>query len=69
MLNTDGSWKADSGVVGCGGVIKNTNGACLGGFSKRLHVVSGFLAELWGVLEGLLFVAVSGHGVVELQLD
>lgn len=41
----------------------------LGGFAKCLHVTSAYLAELWGAMEGLVFVAGKGFMQVELQME
>ncbi|MCI43937.1 ribonuclease H protein [Trifolium medium] len=50
----DGAYKEES-VAGCGGVIRDNNGVTVlkGGFGKNLGICSAYVAELWGVLEGL----------------
>lgn len=45
--------KSSLGVVGCGGLLRDYNGVWIGGFAKHLGVCSTYVAELWGVLEGL----------------
>ncbi|MCI28245.1 ribonuclease H protein [Trifolium medium] len=51
-VNIDGACKSES-VAGCGGIIRNNRGGWLGGFAKHIGSCSAFVAELWGVLEGL----------------
>lgn len=45
--------KSSLGVAGCGGLLRDYNGVWIGGFAKHLGVCSTYVAELWGVLEGL----------------
>lgn len=45
-VNSDGAVKANLGVATCGGVLRDANMLWLGGFAKRLHVTSAYLAEL-----------------------
>ncbi|PNX97917.1 ribonuclease H [Trifolium pratense] len=67
-LNTDGASKAGN-RAGCGGVIRGNQGEWLGGFAKGVGNCSAFVAELWGVLEGLLLVQRMGFENVELSID
>ncbi|CAL8113803.1 unnamed protein product [Prunus armeniaca] len=48
-LNTDGSWKSDSGAIGAGGLIRNSAGNWIKGFSVNLGV---------GSTDGCLFLLV-----------
>ncbi|PNX57473.1 histone H2A, partial [Trifolium pratense] len=41
----------------------------VGGFAKGLGLCSAFVAELWGVLEGLKYVRRLGFRKVELHID
>jgi hypothetical protein len=52
-LDTDGAYKEGS-VARCGGVIRYSNSVWRGGFAKNLGICSAYVAELWGVLEGLM---------------
>jgi hypothetical protein len=54
-LNTDGSCQ-EGGRIGCGGVIRGSDGEWLGGYAKFIGYGNAYLAELWGVLEGLKHV-------------
>ncbi|KAE8696204.1 hypothetical protein F3Y22_tig00110676pilonHSYRG00210 [Hibiscus syriacus] len=52
-LNTDGSAHPTTMEAGCGGVIRNSSGEWISGFSRNIGRCSAYLAELWGVLDGL----------------
>lgn len=52
-LNTDGS-RRNSRIAGAGGLIRNSNGEWVNGFSINLGVYSVTMAELWGIYQGLL---------------
>ncbi|MCI40979.1 ribonuclease H protein, partial [Trifolium medium] len=67
-LNTDGAYKANL-VAGCGGVIRGSQGEWLGGFAKCVGLCNVFVAELWGVYEGLRHVYRMGFKKVELHID
>jgi ribonuclease HI len=67
-LNTDGAFK-DKKIAGCGGVIRGTEGEWLGGFAKCVGFCSAFVAELWGVVEGLRYAYRLGFKQIELNID
>jgi ribonuclease HI len=67
-LNTDGAYKKDQ-IAGCGGIIRGNQGEWLGGYAKCVGLCSAFVAELWGVLEGLRCVRRLGFMNVELNID
>ncbi|KAF7801395.1 putative reverse transcriptase [Senna tora] len=52
-INCDGSYWYNSDDISCGGVIRNSHGEWITGFSKKLGKGSVFQAELWGALLGL----------------
>ena len=52
-LNTDGSFMGSSGQVGCGGVVRDEHGGWVAGFTRHIGATSSFVAELWGLREGL----------------
>jgi ribonuclease HI len=41
----------------------------LGGFAKNVGNCSVYVAELWGVLEGLRFAIRMGHNFLDLNVD
>jgi hypothetical protein len=46
----------DENKAGCGGLIRGSGGGeWLGGFSKFAGSCSAYIAELWGVFEGLKY--------------
>jgi ribonuclease HI len=67
-LNTDGSCR-DGGHIGCGGIIRGSDGEWLGGYSKYIGIGSAYLAELWGVFEGLLYARRLRFQYIELHVD
>jgi ribonuclease HI len=67
-LNTDGASK-EEGQAGCGGIIRGSDKEWLGGFPKNLGRCSAFVAELWGVFEGLSYVRRLGFRQILLDVD
>jgi ribonuclease HI len=53
-LNTDGSVLGNPGLASLGGVLRDSNGNWLRGFSHKLGITNSLAAELWGVRDGLL---------------
>jgi hypothetical protein len=68
LLNTDGAVK-ENRIAGCGGVIRGDQGEWLGGFAKCVGLCSAFVAELWGVVEGLRYAYHLGFRQIELNID
>jgi ribonuclease HI len=68
VLNTDGASRR-TGVAGCGGLLRNSNGQWLGGFSRHLGRCSAYIAELWGVFEGLRLARERGISKINVQVD
>ena len=55
-LNTDGGHgaaKGNPGLVGYGGLIRDDHGNWMAGFAKRIETCTSFVAELWGLRNGL----------------
>jgi ribonuclease HI len=67
-LNTDGASKGGQNA-GCGGVFRGDKGEWICGFSKGLGSCSAYVAELWGVFEGLKLARSNGYRKVELHID
>ncbi|GAU43826.1 hypothetical protein TSUD_399190 [Trifolium subterraneum] len=69
-LNTDGACKDDR-TAGCGGIIRNSDGRWIGGFAKSLGKwkCNSYVAELWGVLEGLKYARRLGYQAIDLNVD
>ncbi|GAU51253.1 hypothetical protein TSUD_412460, partial [Trifolium subterraneum] len=68
-LNTDGAAKSDTGIAGCGGILRNDNGIWICGFSKFLGNTSAYMAEVWGLYEGLSMARNLGIERLEVQVD
>ncbi|PNX73149.1 hypothetical protein L195_g029047 [Trifolium pratense] len=51
--NASHCWRGEDARIGCGGIIRGSNGGWLGGFVKYVGHVTTYVAELWGVYEGL----------------
>jgi ribonuclease HI len=66
-LNIDGACK--DGVIGCGGVIRGSEGEWIYGFSKIIGRGEVYMAELWGVLEGMGLVKRMKFVKVEVRID
>jgi ribonuclease HI len=67
-LHTDGASK-EQHLSGCGGIVRGSQGEWIGGFAKNVGSCCSFIAELWGVLEGLRFVQMLGFKKIELNID
>jgi ribonuclease HI len=67
-LNTDGACK-ENNIAGCGGIIRGNQGEWIGGFAKGIGDCSPFIAELWGVFEGLSLAWRLGFRKIELHID
>ena len=48
-LNTDGSFCGSTGLVGCGGVVRDDAGRWVMGFSRSIGMTNSFAAKLWGL--------------------
>ncbi|PNX61102.1 ribonuclease H, partial [Trifolium pratense] len=67
-VNIDGASKGER-LAGCGGLIRDHQGRWCGGFAKFVGAGSAFVAELWGVLEGLKLARRKGFRKVEVNID
>ena len=69
-LNTDGLFVGNPGVVGCGGVVRDDRDKWVARFTRRIRLTSSFVAELWGLKDGLMMCCnlnISSHLVVKLD--
>lgn len=66
-LNTDGVRKY-SGVSSAGGLIRNTVGEWIEGFSINIGICSITIAELWVFIRALLWLGISVLGCFKLKL-
>ena len=68
-LNTDGAVVGNPGQAGCGGLIRNEHGEWLGGFSWSDGCSNSFMAELWGLRDGINLCNEMQLSAVDVQLD
>ncbi|PNX72087.1 ribonuclease H [Trifolium pratense] len=66
-LDCDGAMKND--IAGCGGVLRDQAGTWIMGFAKHVGNATAYIAELWGVYEGLKLARRRGFERVELRID
>ncbi|XP_021826059.1 uncharacterized protein LOC110766949 [Prunus avium] len=68
-INSDGSRNNTTGHIGAAGVLRDTNGGWLKGYSVNLGIGSVLEAELWGIFWGLSLAWDSGFRTVEVESD
>ncbi|KAL2969486.1 hypothetical protein AAZX31_15G084400 [Glycine max] len=72
-LNTDGSVFENhrNGSTGsaCGGLVRDSSGCFLGGFTVNIGITAVTLAELWGVVHGLKLAWDLGCKKVKVDID
>ncbi|EEF32082.1 nuclease, putative [Ricinus communis] len=69
-INTDGTWKKSSGIATAAGLFRNCNGQWCGGFAIKLRdCYSAFVAELFGILNGLNIAWNAGFRNIILETD
>nr|POE50187.1 putative ribonuclease h protein [Quercus suber] len=68
-LNMDGSVVSSCGLVGCGGLLRDSAGQWVVGFAKSICSSSSIAAELWALREGLGLCLERGITAVEIELD
>ena len=68
-LNNDGAAIGNPGRAGCSGLIRNERGKWLGGFSRSVGCADSFMAELWGLRDGLTLCIDLHLTAMDVQLD
>ncbi|KAI5324318.1 hypothetical protein L3X38_033391 [Prunus dulcis] len=68
-VNTDGSRINSSGLIGAGGLLRDSCGNWIKGFSVNLGYGSVIEAELWGIFWGLGMAWDAGFCTVEIECD
>ena len=68
-LNIDGATIGNPGRAGCSGLIRNERGEWLGGFSRSVGCADSFMAELWGLRDGLTLYIDLHLTTMDVQLD
>lgn len=68
-LNVDGSVSHGIGSAGCGGVLRDSKGDWITGFTHNIGVCSIGEAEAWGILQGLRMAAWKGVTNLIIESD
>ncbi|KAK2360500.1 Polynucleotidyl transferase, ribonuclease H superfamily protein [Trifolium repens] len=69
VLNSDGATRTNDKTAGCGGVLRDDRGMWLVGFAKALGDTTAYMAELWGIYEGLKLAKHRGTTRIEVRTD
>ncbi|GKV05100.1 hypothetical protein SLEP1_g17144 [Rubroshorea leprosula] len=68
-LNSDGSYNAGDKSAGAGGLIRDSAGCWISGFTVNVGDASIFIAELWGLREGLRLCKSLGLSKIVADMD
>ena len=68
-LNTDGASMGNPGKAGGGGLIRDSVGFWVKGFSRSLGTGTSMLAECWALRDGLFLAIQLGIQNLEVELD
>jgi ribonuclease HI len=68
-LNTDGASSGNPGPAGGGGVIRDSRGDWVRGFSRSIGLASSVQAELRALLDGLLMTVELNIPFLEIEMD
>lgn len=68
-LNTDGAVIGSMGLAGCGGIVRDDHGGWLVGFSRHIGIADSFVAELWGLKDGLILCCNLNITSIVVELD
>ncbi|KAK8997709.1 hypothetical protein V6N11_012254 [Hibiscus sabdariffa] len=68
-LNTDGAVSQVSGNGSIGGILRNSAGDYIFGYTRKIRIVDVLQAELWSILIGLRLASNLGYGHVIVQSD
>ena len=68
-LNTDGSWNATLGSAAGGGLIRDSWGKWVAGFTRKLGSANSFTAEVWALRDGLMLCDQRKLPAVIVEID
>lgn len=68
-LNSDGASSGNPGPAGCGSLIRNEKGEWIVGFARKIGVTNNFIAELWGLRDGLIQCPTLSLSAVEIEIN
>lgn len=68
-LNTDGNVIGNPGMAGAEGLLQDSSGFWISGFSLKMGIVTNNMAKLEAVRQGLLLAWQLGFRFIQLELD
>ena len=68
-LNTDGLSIGNSRRSGCGGAVRDEHGEWIAGLSRYIGTTSSFVAEMWGMRDGLVLCKNLNIQCLVVELD
>ncbi|XP_075659165.1 uncharacterized protein LOC142629055 [Castanea sativa] len=68
-LNTDGASLGNPGKADGGGLIRDSEGRCIRGYSRSIGHTTSVMAKLWALKDGLNLAIQLGIGYLEVELD
>ncbi|KAL4330206.1 hypothetical protein AHAS_Ahas13G0376900 [Arachis hypogaea] len=68
-LNVNGASVEIADKAGCGGLLRNENGKWVAGLTHTIGNCSAFIAELWGVVQGLNLARRLGMKKIMVECD
>lgn len=68
-MNSDGSCVGRTDQAGCRGVIRDEHGDWVAGFARHIGTTNNFVAELWGLRDGLMLCCSLNIPCVNVEMD
>lgn len=68
-VNVDGSFRSSSGMAACGGLIYDSHGVLITGFSCNLGACTSVWAEAWSLYLGMKLARTLGFSTVVFEMD
>lgn len=68
-VNVDGSFRSSSGMAACGGLIRDSHGVLITGFSCNLGACTSIWAEAWSLYLGMKLARTLRFSTVVFEMD
>jgi len=68
-LNCDGAYKDTLSIAGCGGLLRNSDGRWLQGYSRKIGACDALSAEMWGMYFGMKLAWRQGFQHLKVESD
>ncbi|GAU41583.1 hypothetical protein TSUD_271920 [Trifolium subterraneum] len=68
-LNCDGAYKDTLELAGCGGLLRDSNGRWLTGYSRKIGTCDSLSAEMWGMYLGMQLAWRNGFHHLQVESD